>query len=57
MSDTEDKKIVQQVLNGDTMAFAKLIERHQGRVYSLSLRMTGNVEDAKDITQIVFLKV
>lgn len=57
MSDTEDKKIVQQVLNGDTMAFAKLIERHQGRVYSLSLRMTGNVEDAKDITQNVFLKV
>jgi len=57
MSDTEDKKIVQQVLNGDTMAFAKLIERHQGRVYSLSLRMTGSVEDAKDITQNVFLKV
>ncbi len=57
MNDIEDKKIVQQVLNGNTMVFAELIERYQGRIYSLSLRMTGSREDAEDITQNVFLKV
>ncbi len=57
MNDIEDKKIIQQVLNGNTMAFADLIERYQGKVYCLSLRMTGIAEDAEDITQNVFLKI
>ncbi|MCP4126452.1 MAG: hypothetical protein GY753_05245 [Gammaproteobacteria bacterium] len=39
------------------MVFAELTERYQGRIYSLSLRMTGSMEDAEDITQNVFLKV
>ncbi len=57
MNDIEEKRIVQQVINGNTMVFAELIERYQGRIYSLSLRMTGSREDAEDITQNVFLKV
>lgn len=57
MSDNEDKKIIQEVLNGNTMAFGELIKRYQSQVYSLSLRMTGITEDAEDITQNVFLKV
>ena len=39
------------------MAFAGLIDRYQSKIYNLSLRMTGVVEDAEDITQNVFLKV
>lgn len=57
MNEIEDKIIVQQVLNGNTMAFAELIERYQSRVYYLSYRMTGVAEDAEDITQNVFLKI
>ncbi|MCI8651491.1 MAG: sigma-70 family RNA polymerase sigma factor [Oscillospiraceae bacterium] len=41
--------------SGDQNAFAQLVEAHQGKVYSLSYRMTGNPDDAADLTQEAFL--
>ena len=40
---------------GDTEAFAQLVDLHEKRVYTLALRMTGNPEDACDVTQDAFL--
>ena len=38
-------------------AFEQLYERHQRRVYSLCLRMTGNVAEAEDLAQEAFIQL
>jgi RNA polymerase sigma-70 factor (ECF subfamily) len=40
---------------GDPQAFERLYREHQGRVYSLAVRMTGE-EWAEDLTQEVFIR-
>ena len=43
--------------NNDIFAFEELILQYEKRVYNIALRMFKNVEDAKDISQDVFLKL
>src|SRR5712672_3592711 len=38
-------------------AFEELYQRHNRRVYSLCLRMTGNVSEAEDLAQEVFIQL
>ena len=42
--------------NGDERAFELLYSKHVGIVYSLSLRMLGNVSAAEDATQEIFAR-
>lgn len=42
---------------GDENAFAQLYELHKRRVYSLCLRMTGDVAEAEDLAQEAFLQL
>ena len=42
---------------GSAEAFAALYALHKRRVYSLCLRMTGNVAQAEDLTQEAFLQL
>lgn len=42
---------------GDGAAFAQLYALHKRRVYSLCLRMVGNVAEAEDLTQEAFLQL
>lgn len=42
---------------GDPGAFAQLVGLHQGLVYNLALRLLGEPEEARDLSQDVFLKV
>src|SRR5688572_15306771 len=42
---------------GDRSAFERLYRLHAARVYSLCLRMTGNVTRAEELTQDVFVRV
>ena len=42
---------------GDHAAFAQLYSLHKRRVYSLCLRMLGNVAEAEDLTQESFLQL
>lgn len=51
-----DEKIIQTVLTGDVNAFETLVTKYEKTVYNLALRMTGNAEDAADMTQETFLK-
>jgi RNA polymerase sigma-70 factor (ECF subfamily) len=48
---------VERCLKGDRDALAELVVRYQRPIYHLAYRMLGNVEDAREITQGVFLKV
>jgi RNA polymerase sigma-70 factor (ECF subfamily) len=53
---TDEQKIIEKVLQGDTQAFEALVIANEKKVYNLAIKMTGNVEDAQDITQEVFIK-
>lgn len=41
---------------GDLAAYEELVRRYQGRVYAVAYRMTGNREDALDVTQEALIK-
>ena len=42
---------------GDHQAFAHLYSQHKRRIYSLCLRMVGNIAEAEDLTQEAFLQL
>ena len=45
-------------LSGDAMSgFENLYRKHYRRVYSICLRMTGNIAEAEDLTQEVFIQL
>jgi RNA polymerase sigma-70 factor (ECF subfamily) len=54
---TSDFELAQRSAAGDMGAFQELYERHNRRVYSLCLRMTGNVVEAEDLAQEVFIQL
>lgn len=51
----EDIRLVERYLNGDEYAVEELVMKYQRKVYALMYRMSGNIEDAKDLTQETFL--
>ena len=54
---TPDAIILAKAQAGDHAAFAQLYSLHKRRVYSLCLRMLGNVAEAEDLTQESFLQL
>ncbi len=54
---TTDYALTQLAAAGDVSAFEQLYERHHRRVYSLCLRMTGNVAEAEDLAQEAFIQL
>ena len=48
---------IAQAQQGDGAAFEILYNMHKRRVYSLCLRMLGNVAEAEDLTQEAFLQL
>ncbi len=52
-----DHTLAQKAAEGNMDAFEQLYERHNRRVYSLCLRMTGNVQEAEDLAQEVFIQL
>lgn len=56
MTRDEERKIISAVLDGDVNAYEALVLEHQKSVYNIALRMTGNSDDAYDISQEAFLK-
>jgi len=51
-----DHELVQAVLDGDGTAYRGLVERYQGRIYSVCFGMVRNPEDARDLAQEAFVK-
>ena len=56
MTREQEAQIVQRVLRGDVNAFEKLVLEYEKSVYAITQRMTGNAEDAADMTQETFIK-
>ncbi len=52
-----DAQALARAQAGDHQAFAELYQLHKRRIYSLCLRMVGNVAEAEDLTQEVFLQL
>src|SRR5882762_2699539 len=52
----DEDDLVQRTLAGDREAFGSLVEAYQRVVFNLALRMVGDAEDARDVTQTVFVK-
>jgi RNA polymerase sigma-70 factor (ECF subfamily) len=53
----DDRRLVETIRGGDSDAFEHLVRRKTSKVYALCYRMIGNSEDAKDIAQLVFIKL
>lgn len=51
-----DLELAERCQRGDAGAFEELYRLHAGRLYSLTLRMAGSVQEAEDLLQDVFLQ-
>jgi RNA polymerase sigma-70 factor (ECF subfamily) len=52
-----DADVLARAQAGDHQAFTQLYSLHKRRIYSLCLRMVGNVAEAEDLTQEAFLQL
>ena len=52
-----DSKIIELCRRGDTASFRAVVQAYQPMVYSLSIKMLADAEEAKDIVQDTFIKV
>ena len=51
-----EAEIVARVLKGDRQSYSLLVEEYKSPIYNLAYRMTGNSEDADDLTQETFIR-
>lgn len=51
----DDPQLVKASQRGDQDAFALLVQRHQRRVFNLSVRMVQDYEEASEVTQEAFV--
>ena len=52
-----DVGLVESCRGGDPQAFARLVSLHERMVFGLAARLLGDVEEARDVSQDVFLQV
>jgi RNA polymerase sigma-70 factor, ECF subfamily len=53
---TNDQVYINKILDGDTNAFTVLVDRYKDLVYTLSMRMMKNREEAEEVAQDTFIK-
>ncbi|HTO75781.1 MAG TPA: sigma-70 family RNA polymerase sigma factor, partial [Thermoanaerobaculia bacterium] len=52
-----DRELVAEARGGDLLAFEALVARKTPAVLAVARRVVGNPEDARDVAQMVFLRV
>lgn len=50
-------EIIKKAQGGDQEAFQEIVQRYKVQVAGIAYRMVGDYEDAKDISQMVFVKI
>ena len=51
-----EPELLKRCAQGDTEEFGRLVTHYQDAIFNLVFRMIGNREDARDVTQEVFIK-
>ena len=54
--DAELLAVIERAKNGEESAFQQIVDKYKTQVASIAYKMVGDYEDAKDISQIVFVK-
>lgn len=57
MDDADDIELVQAIAGGDHLAFKRLVERYQARLFNFLYRYLRDRQAAEDVTQEVFLRI
>jgi len=52
-----EASLLERSLQGDGEAFARLVGLHEGMVFNLAARLLGDLEEARDLAQEVFLQI
>jgi len=53
----EERRLIQQASEGSTLAFEELVKRHEAALFRIAFHLVGDVGEAADIVQEVFLSV
>lgn len=53
----DEGELIRAAASGDRRAFEELVARKRERVVRTALQITGNLEDARDVAQIVFSRL
>lgn len=56
MDKPSSESLVARILEGETSAFERIVDENEQTIFNLAYRMVHNYEDARDITQSVFIK-
>jgi RNA polymerase sigma-70 factor (ECF subfamily) len=56
VDDHADSAAVERCLQGEQDAYESIVLRYQKAMFNVALRMLGSYEDARDVTQIAFVK-
>jgi DNA-directed RNA polymerase specialized sigma24 family protein len=54
--DLEDRVLVTRARSGNRAALEALVQRHQGWIYNIAVRMLSHPQDAEDATQEILIK-
>jgi RNA polymerase sigma-70 factor (ECF subfamily) len=52
----DEQKIIEEVISGQSRSFRILVERYQNPVFRVILKIVADSEDARELTQDVFVK-
>jgi RNA polymerase sigma-70 factor (ECF subfamily) len=55
--ENDEKSLVERLIRGDELAFRDFVEQNKKKIFYLAYDFTGNMHDAEDISQEVFIKV
>lgn len=57
MTINDENILIEAINNGNTKAYAQLVDRYKDLVYTLALRMLKHKEEAEEVAQDTFIKV
>ena len=53
----DEQVLVDRISSGDSTAFQEFVERYKKKIYYIAYDITGDHDDAEDVSQEVFIKV
>ncbi len=57
MTTDHETSIIQEIIGGNTQAFAMLVDKYKDLVFTLAIRMLKNREEAEEVSQDTFVKI